>query len=331
MEAKLERKYTFLKKKYDEFLLPTFFMVMSEKVCVIIDIIIIGFLLSSTQASVINLTSPVTYATGIFYILFGQGGNLLALRSQAQLNHEKTNFYFTLSVIGIILVSLIYILLIFFFTDNILMILNTPAELYNIAKDYLSILIFFYPLNCYILVVSFFIRSDGFPKMPFYAVFIANILNIIFDIVFLKVFNLGIAYTALSSVLGYLIGAIYISTYLFNKNASFKLIPIAKFKIKEIILSIKDIILNTPEVIGKIFFAIKLSLLTYLCSTYWGVAGLLAYLIYDNSDTIVYMFLSGIMKTMSPIVTVLYKEKDFEAVHYIILHSMRQYCVFHSC
>ena len=65
-------------------------------------------------------------------------------------------------------------------------------------------------------------------------------------------------------------------------------------------------------------------MLTYLSSTYWGVAGLIAFLIYDNSETVVYIFLSGIMKTMSPIVTVLHKEMDFEAVHYIIVVSMKQ-------
>ena len=323
MEKKLERNYEFLRHKYNELLLPTFFMVMSEKVCSVIDVIIIGFLLGSTQLSVINLASPITYITGIFYILFGQGGNLLALRAQSQLNREKMNYYFTISVLGICLVTIIYLLIIFFFADSILMSFHTPAEIFDVSKEYLLTLMFFYPLNCYILVVSFFIRSDGFPKMPFYAVLIANIINIFLDILFLKVFHMGIASTALASVLGYLVGAIYISQYLFSKKGSFKLVSLAKYKVKDILVSIKEIILNTPEVIGKIFFAFKMSLLTYLCSTYFGVAGLLAFLVYDNSETFVYVFLSGIMKTMSPIITVLHKEMDFEAVRYIILHSMR--------
>ena len=323
-ENNLGRKYTFLRKKYNELLLPTLFMVMSEKLCVIIDIIIIGIILGSTQASVINLASPITYITSIFYILFGQGGNLLALRAQSQLKHDKANFYFTISILGIIVVSIVYILMVFLFMDNILMMLNVPAEIFNLGKEYLLILMFYYPLNCFILVISFFIRSDGFPKMPFYAVLISNVINIILDILFLKVFNWGIASTALASVLGYLVGTIYISKYLFENERSYRLISLAKFKIKEIILSLKDIILNTQEVIGKIFFASKMTMLTYLCSTYYGVAGLLAFLVYDNSESFVYMFLSGIMKTMSPIVTVLHKEMDYAAVHYIIVRSFKQ-------
>ena len=148
MEEKLERRYAFLKNKYNELLLPTFFMVMSEKVCAVIDVIIIGFLLGSVQLSVVNLASPMTYITGIFYILFGQGGSLLALRAQSQLKHEKVNYYFTLSILGIVLVTIIYILFIFLFIDQILMFFNTPHEIFNLSKEYLLMLMFFYPLNC---------------------------------------------------------------------------------------------------------------------------------------------------------------------------------------
>ena len=320
----MKRNLIYLKHKYNTLLLPTFCMVMSDKLAVVIDMIIIGFFIGSQQLSIINLTSPLTYFTGIFYILFGQGGNLLALRAQSKLDHEKMNYYFTLSILGIGVFSILYVLFIFLFADNILIMYNCPAEIFNISKEYLLIIMFYYPLNCYIIVVSYFIRSDGFPRLPFYAVLIANILNIFFDILFLKVFNGDITSTALSTVIGYLIGAIYISQYIIFKKGSFQITPIAKNKMKKIIFTMKEFILNTPEVIGKIFFTFKISLLTYLCSTYLGVAGLLAFLIYDNSESVVYIFLSGIMKAMSPIVTVLHKENDYEAIRYMIIVSMKQ-------
>ncbi len=205
----MKRNLIYLKHKYNTLLLPTFCMVMSDKLAVVIDMIIIGFFIGSQQLSIINLTSPLTYFTGIFYILFGQGGNLLALRAQSKLDYEKMNYYFTLSILGIGVFSILYVLFIFLFADNILIMYNCPAEIFNISKEYLLIIMFYYPLNCYIIVVSYFIRSDGFPRLPFYAVLIANILNIFFDILFLKVFNGDITSTALSTVIGYLIGAIY--------------------------------------------------------------------------------------------------------------------------
>lgn len=320
----MKRKYDFLKDKYNELLLPTLFLVLSEKICVVLDVILIGILIGSNELASINLISPLLYITGIFYMLFGQGGSLLALRAKSELNQEKSNYYFTLSIIGIIIVSLIYILLLFVFADNILYFFNTPADIFLGTKEYLLTIMFFFPFNCFIIVISYFLRSDGFPKLPFYSVLIANISNIILDIVFLKVFPMGIKGAALASVLGYVIGTIYISQYLFSETRTFNFISFTKIKAKEILGSIKKVVLNTPEVSGKIFFAIQIVVFTYLCSTYYGMVGLIAFLVYDNSETLIYIVLSAIMKTMSPIVAVFYKEMDFKAVQYIISKSLKQ-------
>lgn len=319
----MERKYLFLKDKYYELLLPTLFMVLSEKICVVIDIMIVGWFIGGSQLSSLNLMSPLLYFTGIFYVLFGQGGSLLALRAKSDLDEEKSNFYFTISIIGIIIISLIYILLLFVFADNILHLLNTPAEIYGQAKSYMFVIMFFYPLNCFLIVISYFIRSDGFPKMPFYSVLIANVINIMCDVILLKGLNMGIEGAALGSVIGYAVGVIYISRYLFSKKRTFNFISIGKIKIKQAIGSVKEFLINTPEVSGKIFFSAQIAILTYLCSTYYGAAGLLAFLVYDNSESFVYIVLSGIMKTMSPIVTVFYKEMDYKAVQYIISKTVK--------
>ncbi|MBP3790843.1 MAG: hypothetical protein ILA26_02315 [Methanobrevibacter sp.] len=320
----MERKYSFLRDKYYELLLPTMFMVMSEKIAVVIDVVLIGLILGGSKLAPVNSISPLLYFTGIFYILFGQGGSLLALRAKSDLDEEKSNFYFTVSILGIIAISLIYIASIFVFSDNILHLLNTPENIYIQAKSYLHVMMFFYPLNCFIIVISYFIRSDGYPRLPFYSVLIANVTNLIFDVMLMKGFNMGIEGAALSTVVGYVVGMAYISKYFFNKNRTFKFVSVTKLKIKQVLQSLKTIILNTPEVVGKIFFSVQMAVFTYLCSTYYGAAGLLAFLVYDNSETFVYIVLSGIMKAMSPIVAVFYKEMDFKAVQYIIRKSIKQ-------
>lgn len=320
----MERKYRFLRDKYYGLLLPTLFMVMSEKIAVVIDVIMVGIFIGGSQLAPINSISPLLYFTGIFYILFGQGGSLLALRAKSDLDEGKSNFYFTVSIIGIIVFSLIYIAAIFFFADNILHLLNIPSNIFYQAKSYLHVMMFFYPLNCFIIVISYFIRSDGYPNLPFYSVLIANVTNIICDVIFLKFFNMGIEGAALSTVVGYAVGVAYISKYLLSKRRTFKFVSLTKLKIGQCLASFKKIVLNTPEVVGKIFFSTQMAVFTYLCSTYYGAAGLLAFLVYDNSETFVYIVLSGIMKAMSPIVAVFYKEMDFKAVQYIIKKSIKQ-------
>jgi len=83
----MERKYSFLRDKYYELLLPTMFMVMSEKIAVVIDVVLIGLILGGSELAPVNSISPLLYFTGIFYILFGQGGSLLALRAKYGFPH----------------------------------------------------------------------------------------------------------------------------------------------------------------------------------------------------------------------------------------------------
>ena len=44
----MERKYRFLRDKYYELLLPTLFMVMSEKIAVVIDVVVIALLIGGS-------------------------------------------------------------------------------------------------------------------------------------------------------------------------------------------------------------------------------------------------------------------------------------------
>ena len=69
----MERKYRFLRDKYYELLLPTLFMVMSEKIAVVIDVVVIALLIGGSQLSSLNLMSPLLYFTGIFYVFFWSG------------------------------------------------------------------------------------------------------------------------------------------------------------------------------------------------------------------------------------------------------------------
>lgn len=132
---------------------------------------------------------------------------------------------------------------------------------------------------------------------------------------------MGVEGSALGSVIGYAIGAIYISTYFIKENRDFFFT--INISMQESIKSAIEFVLNTPEIISRLFLTLKIGFYTVLASTFFGSAGLMAFLVYDNSETVVYMFVSAIGKVMSPIVAVFYKEKDYESVAFIVRRSIR--------
>ncbi len=320
----LTRNFDFLKHKYRELLLPTLLMLLSDKICFIVDVALIGFFIpDSTLLAAINLASPFIYFSTVLYTLFGVGGSLLALRAKSDQDDEKANYYFSASIRGVMIANIIYIIVSLILGDELIMVLYGPAQtIYIVFLVYFNILVFYFPFNCYILTLGYFVRSDGYPKLPFIALLIANISNLVTSLILMGVFNLGVEGSSLGSVIGYGLGAVYISKYFREEDRSFYWVH--KIKIKEIYKTVYEFIMNTPEMISRIFITVKVLFYTVLCSEFLGTAGLMAYLVYDNSETVVYMFLSAIAKVMSPIVTVFYKEKDYEAVSYIIKKSLKQ-------
>ena len=57
----------------------------------------------------------------------------------------------------------------------------------------------------------------------------------------------------------------------------------------------------TPELVARIFLALKTALFVYLCATLLGDIGLFAFLIYDNIETLVFFICFGIYKNSFPV------------------------------
>ena len=121
---KMGREYNFLKEKYYRQLIPNLFTEISDKLGNILDVIVVGLLIGSSQLPVLNLVAPFYLASTMIYALYGQGGSLLAIKAKSDRDDEKSNAYFTYSIVGALLSCLVYILFVFIFADPILKLLN---------------------------------------------------------------------------------------------------------------------------------------------------------------------------------------------------------------
>ena len=286
------------------------------------------FLIGASQLPALNAVSPFILISAIIYSLYGQGGSLLAIKAKSDLDHEKANDYFTLSIVGCILSCLMYMLFIFIFADSLLHLLNIPENIFEASKIYLLIITNFFTLNSYIKVLAYFLKSDGRAKLTLDAVLIANILNIVLNFILFYFLGQNIASIALALVIGYLISALYISKYYFEKDANFKLVNPTKFTFKQLDKFRRSALHATPELVARVLLAIKTTALVYLCVTYLGSVGLLAFLVYDNLETLIYLFVSGMTKTISPFITLFYNEKDYPSVKYIMKLSTKHILIF---
>ena len=318
-----ERSYKFLNDKFKAFLIPSILLTISPKIASILDSVMAASALSPSALAVIGFTGTFCYYNSFLLSIFGLAGSLMAGSAKANFNNDKANHYFTISLVFAILTSLIYLLIIIVFHVPIMNLFNISPELFGPTESFLLISIFHFPFNYFIMVLSYYASLDGLPRLSLYAILIANITNTILDFVLGVKLGMGLNGFALATVIGYALGTAYALSYFFNKKRNFSLVSLTKQNLDSVSSLLKRMILTSSESVGKVFFALKMSLLVFLTSTYYGPVGIIALTIYDNSETFTYMILSGIMKTMSSIISVLFSSKDYNAVYYIVKNSLR--------
>ena len=317
-----ERNYELLKSKFSEFFLPTLFTSMAGNICLFVDGLIVSFLLGAGNLSAIQLVAPVITFVNLIYWMIGLGGSVLCSVAKAEFDEEKSNSYFSVALISLILIGILIAVFGCIFSHPIAEFLcsSQPALIPDVTQFFVSVIIGM-PFLCYMMSMSYFIRADGIPTHPLRKILLANIINILFDFIYIKFFNLGIGGAALATTTGYLMGSVFISYYFFKPERTLQFIKLKAGKffgfLKRIVAS------GFSSSSTQLYLTLKLFIINILLGIYLGQAGLVAFSICYNSLFILYIFLIGTAQTMSPIVSVYFKEEDFSGVNYVIKKSLK--------
>lgn len=316
-----ERNYELISKKFREFFLPTLFTSMAGNICFVIDSMMVAFLIGEFNLSVMQLVSPVTTFVNLIYWMIGLGGSVLCSVSKAEFDKRKSNSYFTVSVFSLLIIGVTITILGLVFSNQIVNILCRSENLSSLVSQFFNAYVIGLPFLCYIMCLSYFVRTDGLPKMAFRAILLSNIVNLCCDIIFISVLKMGIAGAAYATVVGYIVGSIYISTYFIKAERTLKFIEL---KLGGFLNYLKEICKSGfSGASTQLYFTFKAYIYNTLITLFIGEAGLVAFGICDNSLFILYMFLIGAAQTMSPIVSVYFKEEDYQGVNFIVKKALK--------
>ncbi|WP_295590027.1 MATE family efflux transporter [uncultured Methanobrevibacter sp.] len=317
-----ERNYELLRSKFAEFFLPTLFTSMAGNICLFVDGLIVSFLIGASNLAPIQIVAPVITFVNLIYWMIGLGGSVLCSVAKAEFDDEKSNSYFSVSIISLISIGILITIFGLLFSGSIAQFLcASQPELVSDVSSYFSALIIGMPFLCYMMSLSYFIRADGIPSLPFRAILIANIVNICCDVIYIRFLGMGLSGAALATSTGYLVGSILISYYFLKKERTLEFI---KLKVNSFFNFLKNIVTSGfSSASTQLYLTLKLLVINFLVGIYVGKSGVVAFGICYNSLFILYIFLIGTAQTMSPIVSVYFKEEDYSGVNYIIKKSLK--------
>ncbi|MGX9754908.1 MATE family efflux transporter [Clostridioides difficile] len=246
----------------------------------LVDSIWIGNLLGETAMAALTTSTPIILILTSIAMGATNGISILLSHAIGAKEHKKTESLISTSFLVSVIFSLIITGIIELFLPYILKILNTPAETYSMAYNYLSIYLLGYIavyLYCYFTAV---LRSFGNTAFQAIAMLVCTLLNAILDPIFINM--IGFKGAAIATLISQSTCLIFMLIYLWQKKLfSFH---ISLFDRKEIYPLIQKAV---PSIVQQSIPAISTSFLTAIVSGY-GVTAIAAYGITGKLETILF-------------------------------------------
>ena len=182
------------------------------------DTFFVGQTHNAFQVAAVSLTNPVFVMFMAFANLLGIGGStavsiFLGERKKVQAKRTASFCCYASVILGIISGILIII-----FMNSLLKVLGSSENTYQFSKDYLFYIALGAPFIFFANTFGHTVRGEGAASASMIGGMIGTVVNIIFDPVFILIFNMGTAGAAIATVLGNIFGCVYYIYYLKRKS-----------------------------------------------------------------------------------------------------------------
>ena len=265
------------------FVLPSVVMMVFVSVYGIVDGFFVSNYAGEAQFAALNLIFPLIMILGSVGFMLGTGGNAVVSKALGERDVEKANRIFSMLVYATAIIGVVLSVLGFFITPFVSRLFAaaeeglSPSEKEQLieyctvyARIILAALPAFMLQNAF---QGFFVTAEK-PRLGLYVTVIAGLGNVIFDALFVAVFNWGLVGAAMATALNQVIGGIIPIVYFAKKNDSLLRLGRASFDGKVFarvcINGLSELMTNISLSVVTIFYNAQLMRLV-------GIAGVSAY------------------------------------------------------
>lgn len=243
-------------------------------VATFVDGLFVGNMLGNDAFNAINVIMPISNLITVITLICSMGGSVLAARALAVRNYEHASKVFTVSMLSAGTAAGICIMLLYVFMDSFIHFICSDAAAIPYIRDYLSILLLYFLFVPFNSTLNNFISQEGSPDLTTKIVILSNVVNVLFDVIFMSVMDMGIKGAALATVLSGMINIVAYYPHFAKKKSDYRLVrlSISDFAVLKSSI-IQGIAFNVFYIMsnGLIFFTNRLILGTL------GSAGMLTY------------------------------------------------------
>ncbi len=221
------------------FAIPILFSNLFQTLYNIVDSIIVGNFVSKEALAAVSSSGNLIFLFNSFFIGLSSGAGVVIARYFGQKDKENMRKAIHNDILVGIIASILLTLFGVLLSPFILKWMKTPDNVINESITYFRI--YFFGVSGVILYNTFagILQALGDSKKPLIFLIIASILNVILDLLFIKVFHFGVRGASLATIISQFISALLAFIVLINPKTdyhiSFKELVFDKRIIKEIL------------------------------------------------------------------------------------------------
>lgn len=301
-----------INKIYFKCLLAAFGSAMISCIYGVVDMAVVGRYQGPSGTAALAIVAPVWNIIYSLGLLMGIGGSvILATMRGKKLNDSEDNQFFTVSILGSVILSILTWVAIIFFEKQILIFFGaSDNELLNLAHEYLKPIKFVLPLFLFNQTLAAFLRNDDDPVLATVAVLTGGIFNVFGDIFFTFTLNMGIFGAGLATAIGSVISFVVMTSHFFKKKNTLKIV-----KSKEIVKKLKLITING---FSTFFIDVAMGILTIIFNRqimkYLSTAELAVYGPIINISTFVQCCAYSVGQASQPIISINYGAQNSKRI-----------------
>lgn len=206
-----------------KFALPLALGYVFQQFYTAVDSIVVGNFVSKQALAAVGTTTPIINMLIGFFTGLSSGASVVIARNYGAQNKEKVQDAVHTAIGMIFLLSVFATVIGVFIVPYMLRFMKTPDDVFTEAQTYLTIYfagiasLMIYNMGAAIL------RAVGDSKRPLYYLIISSVVNIVFDLIFVIIFKMGVAGAAYATVFSQIISSVMVLTSLTRTEGIFKL------------------------------------------------------------------------------------------------------------
>lgn len=277
--------------------LPAVAGTMLSSGAVVVDGLFVGRFVGPVALAAVNLTMPLLYLYLAVSVMISVGGANLAAQLSGAGRVEEASRVFSGALTLLCAASLAISALALAFLDPLLALLGARGEALAPAKEYLSIMLWFYFISMLNIGIGNSLRSGGKPVYPLILGLAGSAVDIFLDWYFIVALGMSMRGAALSSAAGAAVEAGLGLALVAAGKCEYRFAPprLALSEIKTIFA------IGSAEFIGQASVTIVAYIYNAVLMARMGLAGVAANAVSGYLSFVEYMFILGFMQGLCPL------------------------------